>query len=43
MGQADSYIRRVRNECKLSHLEDIFDLYDLINFLLFIYIFLFLI
>ena len=30
MGQADSYIRRVRNECKLSHLEDIFDLYDFV-------------
>ena len=30
MGQADSYIRRVRNECNLSHLEDIFDLYDFV-------------
>ena len=30
MGQADSNIRRVRNECKLSHLEDIFDLYDFV-------------
>lgn len=30
MGQIDSYIRRVRNECTLAHLEDIFDLYDFV-------------
>lgn len=28
MAQIDSYIRRVRNECNLSHLDDIYDLYE---------------
>lgn len=28
MGQIDSYLRRVWNECTLSYLEDIFDLYE---------------
>ena len=30
MAQVDSYIRRVKNECNLSHLEDIFDLYEFV-------------
>ena len=30
MAQIDSYIRRVRNECNLPHLEDIYDLYTFI-------------
>ena len=30
MAQIDSYIRRVNKECNLSHLEDIYDLYEFI-------------
>ena len=30
MAQVDSYIRRVKNECSLSYLEDIFDLYEFV-------------
>ena len=30
MAQIDSYIRRVNKECNLTHLEDIYDLYEFI-------------
>lgn len=30
MVQIDRYIKRIRTECKLSHLEDLFDLYEFV-------------
>ena len=30
MGQIDSYLKRVRNECNLPYLDDIFDLYEFV-------------